>query len=129
MDVGQLNQEQFIKGMQHAIPSHQLEQILRFEIIPSEVLDDVKDMPSLSTPTLQASRSNNYTPNDMISDDQLRQIADRVAKKKWENFAIQLGFLEYDIEAYKVKHRADPRATVCKFSFIRFFDIYVDLDV
>ena len=117
---GQLTQEQFIKGMQRVIPEQQLEQLLRFEIIPNEVLSDVKDDGSSLPPSnRQTPRSNNYTPgDDLISDDHFHQIADRAARRNWQNLAVQMGFVEHDIETYKTKNRGDPRATVCKFALL-----------
>lgn len=109
-----MTQEQFVKGMQRAIPPAHLEQLLRFEIIPSEVLNEMKDTSSMPPSNTQTPRSMNFTDRqDMISDNQLRQLADRVSQRNWRNLAIQMGFLEYDIEAYKTKNRGDPRAAVC----------------
>lgn len=135
--VGQLNQEQFIKGMQRAVPAHQLDQLLRFEIIPNEVLNDVRD-DNLSLPpsTRQTPRSNDYTPrsnnytpgNDTINDYQLRQIAERAAQRNWQNLATKMGFLENDIEAYQMKNRGDPRATVCKQNFSIADELNIRLD-
>jgi hypothetical protein len=68
-------------------------------------------------PSLQSSSSNlrstyDLGTSDVVNDDQLRQIANQVAQKNWTNLALALGFLEYDIEAYKLKNNNDSAATV-----------------
>ena len=111
-EIGQLNQEQFIAGVQRCIPPQELQQLLRFEIIPSQVLHEVNDQPSLPSPGNSSRRPNDAETGDMISDNQLRQIATQAARRDWEGLAAKLGFLEYDIEAYKVQNDSDPSATV-----------------
>jgi hypothetical protein len=55
--------------------------------------------------------------NDLISDDELRQIASHAARKNWIRFATTLGFLEYDIEAYKIQNNQDSASTVNRVFF------------
>ena len=69
-------------------------------------------------PSLQASSSNvrsaqSHPSTDLVTDEQLKQIANQSARKNWTKLALTLGFLEYDIEAYKVRNNGDSAATVC----------------
>jgi hypothetical protein len=107
-----MNQEQFITGVQRCIPPQELQQLLRFEIIPSQLLSDVDHQPSLPTPTTSSRRPNDGGTGDMINDNQLRQIANQAARRDWEKLAIKLGFLEYDIESFKVQNNSDSAAAV-----------------
>lgn len=68
-------------------------------------------------PSLQASSTNLQSAHqssnpDMISDEQLKLIAQQATKRDWSKFARALGFLDYDIEAYKVKNQNDSTAAV-----------------
>ena len=110
--IGHLNQDQFISGVQRSIPPQELQQLLRFEIIPSQLLSDVDNLPSLPSPSTSSRRPNDTDTGDFISDNQLRQIAGQAARRDWESLAIKLGFLEYDIESFKVQNDSDPAATV-----------------
>jgi hypothetical protein len=114
--IGQLNQEQFIEGVQNCLPRDQLERFLHFEIIPLNVLSEVNHMPPLQSPSF-----NDNSHTGAISDNQLRQLADQLARRHWESFALRLDFLEYDIEAVKVQHRSEPRATVCYIEHFLYF--------
>ena len=104
----------------------ELEELLNFDIIPPHLLDEANMLPSLQGSATNIRSTNGFggggggAPGDidLISDEQLRQIANQSARRNWTKLALTLGFLEYDIEAYKIKHNNDPTATVCHFSDI-----------
>jgi hypothetical protein len=115
-----LNQHQFITGVQRFIPPAELDELLHFDIIPSYILEEANRLPSLQTSSTNLRNINDYGYDDPISDDQLRQIAIQASRKKWSKLAISLGFLEYDIESYKVQNNNDATATVNR-SLLDFF--------
>ncbi|CAF0891848.1 unnamed protein product [Didymodactylos carnosus] len=114
---GYITQQQFITGIQRHFPADQLDEVLKFEIIPSHVLDAVNILPSLqgSASNLRdqnAVMSEDYGMSDVVSDDQIHQIAGHAARKNWQKLALCLGFLEYDIESYRVQNNNDPTQTM-----------------
>jgi len=100
-------------GVQRYIAPGELEELLGFDIIPPQLLDEANMLPSLQSSTANIRSANDFGSSDLISDDQLRLIANQVARKNWTKLALVLGFLEYDIEAYKLKNNSDAAATVC----------------
>lgn len=86
--------------------------MLSFTIIPSHLLDEANMLPSLQASAANLRSTNDYVVHDLIGDDQLRQIAGQAANKNWPRLALTLGFLEYDIEAYRARNNRDPAATV-----------------
>lgn len=89
----------------------ELENILRFEIIPSEVLnsDDFQ-----SPQVTSRSQKESFRSFDANLDNELRQIASRAATRNWQPLVMELGFYEYDIEAYKARNSFDSKETVRK---------------
>jgi hypothetical protein len=119
ISIGEINQQQFVTGVQRTIPPHELDALLHFDIIPSQLLEESKKLPSLQSSSVNMfSTTNDFRDdnqmngNALISDDELRQIANQAARKDWSKFALTLGFLEYDIEAYKVRNNQDAASTV-----------------
>lgn len=111
--AGKLNQQQFIAGVKQYISPAELDEILTFSIIPTNLLDEANMLPSLQSSSTNVRAAPVILPNqDFISDDQLRQIAQQSARKQWSRLALTLGFLEYDIEAYRVKNNGDSVGTV-----------------
>ena len=104
--------QQFITGVQRQIPPGELEELLSFEIIPTQVLDEANMLSSLQSSSTNLRHTYDVGTYDQVNDDQLRQIANQAARKNWSKLALTLGFLEYDIEAYRVKNNNDPAATV-----------------
>jgi hypothetical protein len=86
--------------------------MLSFTIIPSHLLDEANMLPSLQASAANLRSTNDFAAQDLIGDDQLRQVAGQAAKKNWSKLALTLGFLEYDIEAYRTRNKGDPAATV-----------------
>lgn len=129
--LGKLNQQQFITGVKQYISPGELEQMLNFTIIPTNILDEANMVPSLqSSTTNMRTTTTNFGSNELVSDEQLRQIAQQAARKSWSRLALTLGFLEYDIEAYRVKNNGDSTGTVnfnLNFQSNRF--VFVSLDV
>ncbi|CAF3522486.1 unnamed protein product, partial [Rotaria sp. Silwood2] len=107
-----LNMQQFVDAVQRSIPPNELEEILKFDIIPTHLLDEASTLPSLPSSSTNIRNVNDYGTNDRVSDEQLRQIANQVSRKNWTRLALTLGFLEYDIEAYKIRNNNDPSATM-----------------
>jgi hypothetical protein len=70
-------------------------------------------LPSLQSSSVNIRSTNSFGAPDLVNDDQLRQIANQATRKNWTKLALTLGFLEYDIEAYKLKNNNDSAATVC----------------
>jgi hypothetical protein len=100
-------------GVQRCITPGELEELLNFDIIPTQLLDEANMLPSLQSSATNLRSTNGFNTSDLVTDEQLRQIAQQVARKNWTKLALTLGFLEYDIEAYKLKNNNDPAATVC----------------
>jgi hypothetical protein len=100
-------------GVQQSIKPNELEELLSFDIIPSNLLDEANMLPSLQSSSTNLRSTNEFGALDLVTDDQLRQIANQVTRKNWTKFALTLGFLEYDIDAYKLKNNNDSAATVC----------------
>ncbi|CAF3407127.1 unnamed protein product [Rotaria sp. Silwood1] len=107
-----LNMQQFVDAVQRSIPSNELEEILKFDIIPTHLLDEASALPSLPGSSTNIHNINVYGNYDVVNDEQLRQIANQVSRKNWPKLALALGFLEYDIEAYKIKNNNDSSATM-----------------
>jgi hypothetical protein len=103
---------QFISGVQRNISAGELEELLSFEIIPSQVLDEANMLSSLQSSSINVRHTYDADTHDNISDDQLRQIANQASRKNWSKLALAIGFLEYDIETYKLRNKNDPSATV-----------------
>ena len=111
--LGQVNQQQFVAGVQRLISPGELEELLHFDIIPSHILEESNRLPSLpGSATNIRAPVNGYGNNDLVGDEQLRQLANRASQKNWSKLAITLGFLEYDIEAYRTRHNYDNTAAV-----------------
>ena len=111
--VDHLNQEQFIAGVQRCFSPDELEQLLHFEIIPSKIIDEVNNVSSTGASLANVrSSSGSAKSHEIITDQQLRQIANQAAKRNWERLGLALGFLEYDIESYKIRHDADSGTAV-----------------
>lgn len=111
---GLIDRQQFITGVQRQIPPDELEELLRFDIIPAQLLDEANMLPSLQSSSTNLRNPNDYGINELVSDDQLRQIANQASRKNWQKLALTLGFLEYDVEAYKTKNNNDSAAAVCR---------------
>ncbi|CAF5040047.1 unnamed protein product [Rotaria magnacalcarata] len=111
-DQAKVNMSQFIMGVQRAIPPNELDELLKFDIIPVHLLDEASVLPSLQGSATNIRSIDNFGSNDQVSDEQLRQIANQVANKDWSRLAVTLGFLEYDIESYKVTNGNDSAATM-----------------
>ncbi|CAF3376252.1 unnamed protein product [Rotaria socialis] len=111
-DQVKINMSQFIMGVQRAIPPNELEELLKFDIIPAHLLDEASVLPSLQGSSSNIRSLDNFGSNDQVSDEQLRQIANQVANRDWSRLAVALGFLEYDIESYKVTNNNDSAAAM-----------------
>ena len=114
--IGQLNQQQFVAAVQRYFSPEELEEMLSFTIIPSHLLDEANMLPSLQASATNIRSTNDFAVNDLIGDDQLRKIAGQAVNKNWTKLALVLGFLEYDIEAYRARNHGDPAATVSRSS-------------
>lgn len=110
--LGRINQQQFITAVQRLIPAQQLEEILGFSIIPAQILEEANMIPSLETSTMNIRDNNPFSTVNLISDEQLRQIAVQSSSRSWHVLILNLGFLEYDIEAYLIQSNRDPIAAV-----------------
>ena len=104
--------QQFVTGVQRAIPENELNELLKFEMIPAYLLDQASALPSLPGSSTNIRTTNDFGIHDLVTDDQLRQIANQAQYKNWPKLALTLGFLEYDIEAYKIKNNNDSAAAV-----------------
>lgn len=103
--------------MQRSISPGELEELLRFEIVPTQLLEEANRLPSLRSSSTNIHSANDFGVDGLLSDNQLRQVASQASRKNWSKLAITLGFLEYDIEAYKVQNNYDSTATVNDFLF------------
>lgn len=105
--------------------------MLNFTIIPTSILDEANMVPSLqSSSANMRTTTTNFGSNELVSDEQLRQIAQQAARKSWSRLALTLGFLEYDIEAYRVKNNGDSTGTVnFNLNFQSNRSVFLSLDV
>lgn len=110
--LGAVNQQQFITGVQRAIPPPELEELLHFDIIPAHLLEEANRLPSLQSSSTNLRQPATYANDDLVSDNQLRQVANEASKRNWTKLALDLDFLEYDIESYKVQNNYDAVSTV-----------------
>jgi len=107
------------------MPRDQLENILQFHIIPFKVIQETNLLPPLPLPPLEVHphphrKARNYyddddDDSDIVNDDQLKQLAMRTSQRHWTKLLLNLGFLEYDIEAYKARNNYNAAATVTIF--------------
>jgi hypothetical protein len=111
-------------GVQRCITPGELEELLNFDIIPTHLLDEANTLPSLQSSSTNLRNPNSFSGSDLVSDEQLRQIAYQASRKNWTKLALTLGFLEYDIEAYKLRNNNDPAATVCHYLNLRINEIF-----
>ena len=112
-----MDEDQFVKGVQRCISRSELDRLFQFEIIPTELIrdmDDIQSPPSTSRPL------DSVRDDGLITENQLRQIASRASKRNWQSLALKLGFLEYDIEAYKSKNPSDSQGAVSYSLFLCF---------
>jgi hypothetical protein len=116
LSSGQLNQQQFVQGVQRCMSPSELDDLLHFSMIPSSLLDDANMLPSLQSSTMNLRHGHTVDADESLSDTQLRHISQQAAKKNWSKLALSLGFLEYDIEAYRVRNKNDSSATVSSMS-------------
>jgi len=110
--------QQFITGVQQCFSQDELEELLKFDIIPTHLLDEANAIPSLQSSTTNLRSANDFGANDLVTDSQLNEIANQAILKNWTKLALALGFLESDIEAFKAKNNNDSAAAV---SVIEFF--------
>ena len=94
------------------VPVNDLEEILNFSIIPSHILDEANAVPSIPPSTTNLRRDDPFATDELISDEQLRLISARATQKSWHVLALNLGFLEYDIEAYLARNNGDASVAV-----------------
>jgi hypothetical protein len=112
------------------MPRAQLENILQFRIIPFQVIHETNLLPPLPLPPLESHKhslpahshrnTKNYYDDDyknIVTDNQLKEIAMGTSKRDWIKLLLNLGFLEYDIEAYKAHNNNNAAATVIIFCF------------
>lgn len=116
-------------GIQRCINPNELEEILHFDIIPTQLLDEANMLPSLQASSTNVRSVHNHHSADLVTDEQLKQIANQATRKNWTKLALTLGFLEYDIEAYRLKNNNDSTATVGFNLRNTFFSYIVLLDV
>ncbi len=102
----------------------ELEELLHFDLIPPHLLEDANRLPSLQASSTNLRSTNGFGVDDLVGDDQLRQIASQASRKNWPKLALTLGFLEYDIESYKIQNNNDSTATV-NVSLISSFFVFV----
>jgi len=120
--LGEVNQQQFVIGVQRAIPPAELDELLHFDIIPAHLLEDANRLPSLQASSTNLRQPAPYSHDDLVSDNQLRQVANEASKRNWTKLAVNLDFLEYDIESYKAQNNYDAISTVKKVLFISLID-------
>ncbi|UJR27360.1 hypothetical protein I4U23_008652 [Adineta vaga] len=111
-ETDKLNQQQFVEGVLKFIPHDELAELLDFHIIPTTVAHETANLPELPLPPSLTENAEDYIPDDLVTDDQIKQIAIQVAQRHWVKLLLALGFLEYDIEAYKVRNNYNAAATV-----------------
>ena len=110
--VDQLNQQQFVDGVLKFIPHEELAELLDFHIIPTAVSHETATLPDLPLPPMMTANADNVVGNDLVTDDQIKQLALQTSQKHWTKLILSLGFLEYDIEAYKARNNYNAAATV-----------------
>ncbi|CAF1013617.1 unnamed protein product [Adineta ricciae] len=112
MDQGRLNMAQFIAGVQRCFAPGELEELLKFEIIPGHILEEANAVPSLQSSSSNLRDSNGNAASDLVTESHMRQIAHQASRRNWTKLAVTLGFLEYDIEAFIAKNNKDSSAAL-----------------
>ncbi|UJR21492.1 hypothetical protein I4U23_024576 [Adineta vaga] len=111
-DQGRLNMTQFIAGVQRCFSPGELEELLKFEIIPGHILEEANAIPSLQSSSTNVRDHPGFTSQDLVSESHLRQLAYQASRRNWTKLAVTLGFLEYDIEAFIAKNNNDSSAAL-----------------
>ena len=103
---------EFTAGVQRCFSPGELEDILKFDIIPVHVLEEANAIPSLQSSSTNLRDNDGFGASDRVHDSHLRQIAYQASRRNWTKLALTLGFLEYDIEAFIAKNHNDSSAAV-----------------
>ncbi|CAF0758347.1 unnamed protein product [Adineta ricciae] len=111
-ETDKLNQQQFVEGVLKFIPHDELAELLDFHIIPTAVSHEVATLPDLPLPPMMSVNADHVIGDDLVTDDQIKQLALQTSQKHWTKLILALGFLEYDIEAYKARNNYNAAATV-----------------
>ena len=109
---------QFIAGVQRCFAPGELEEILKFEIIPGHILEEANAVPSLQSSSSNLRDGNGIVASDLVTESHMRQIAHQASRRNWTKLAVTLGFLEYDIEAFIAKNNKDSSAAVSSIDYI-----------
>lgn len=128
--TGKISEEQFVKNTLKNYDEYELSEILIIDLIPREALEEMTIVPKESGYSntkdrsyRPPSRSNtlarkNHENSDQYLDNSLLEaIAKKAINKDWEKLAIKLGFLEYDIQSYKLKNKGYNYETMADILF------------
>lgn len=111
--TGKISENAFIYNVKRLIPPRQLESYLKFDIIPPEIMESVNMEPSISGSMISMRNAReDIDLSSAITDAQLELIAQKITRKNWERLAQRLGYLDYDIDAFKAQNRGNITNTI-----------------
>lgn len=112
--TGRINEDQFVYNVKRIVAPNQLKEFLKFEIIPSDLIDEAHMEPSISGSMISLRNLDETAPlDDQITDQQMELIASKISKKNWEKLMItKLGFLEEDVQAYKNDYKGNTNTVI-----------------
>lgn len=110
--TGRINETQFVTNVLRLYPEEQVKKMLDINIIPQDVLNETNMQPSMAGSQLNMRNDNKINLTSELDDRLLESVASKAIKKDWEKLAIKLGFLEYDIQSLKNKHKGNAYDTV-----------------
>lgn len=127
--TGKILEMQFVTNTLKNYDEYELSEILIIDLIPNEALEQLNIEPKLSSDknTSNNNQNRNITSNtnrpdygpishrgrrgaepngeEYLDNQLLESIAKKAVNKDWEKLSIKLGFLEYDIQSYKLKNK------------------------
>lgn len=129
--TGKITEEQFVRNTLKNYDEYELSEILIIDLIPKEALEEMTIVSKDSNESYTRNNNKGYRPPSRSNqlpqrhstDDQyldnalLESIARKAINKDWEKLAIKLGFLEYDIQSYKLKNKGYNYETMADILF------------
>jgi hypothetical protein len=134
--TGNIQEHQFVTNVLKNYDEFELNEILTVDMIPKEVLENsevpmndpreehrgatdnkrraaVSFKESYNGPSRTGHNSRFESSEEYLDNRTLESVAKKAVNKDWEKLAIKLGFLEYDIQAFKLKNKGYNLETVC----------------
>lgn len=136
--TGNIAEQQFVTNVLKNYDEFELNEILTVDMIPREVLQNQEPVDSRETgrgrgensrrqavsfketyngPS-RAGNDHDEQSNEYLDSRTLESVSKKAVNKDWEKLAIKLGFLEYDIQSFKLKNKGYNLETVSSSLFV-----------